>query len=74
MSGTVLDAQDSVVKDVKITVQIAATLLKREVTSNDSGRFVVPVLPPGNYTLTASREGFAPVKLSNIVLNVAECE
>ncbi|MBL8202955.1 MAG: TonB-dependent receptor [Blastocatellia bacterium] len=70
LSGSVVDQQDSVVNGVKITVQNDATSLKREVTSNDDGRFVVPVLPPGNYTLTALRDGFAPVKINNIVLNV----
>lgn len=69
LSGSVVDQQDSVVNGVKITVQNDATSLKREVTSNDAGRFVVPVLPPGNYTLTALRDGFAPVKINNIVLN-----
>ena len=70
LSGTVVDQQESVVNGVKITVQNDATSLKREVTSNDAGHFIVPVLPPGNYTLTAMRDGFAPVKINNIVLNV----
>lgn len=70
LSGTVVDQQESVVNNVKITVQNDATSLKREVTSNNDGRFVVPVLPPGTYTLTALRDGFAPVKINNIVLNV----
>ncbi len=70
LSGTVVDEKDSVVPNTRITVQNDATSHKREVTSNSSGAFAVPLLPPGNYTLTALRDGFAPVKLTNIVLNV----
>ena len=70
LSGTVVDEQSNVVPDVKITLQNDATSRTRDVTSNDSGRFTMPLLPPGTYTLTARGGGFAPVKINNIVLNV----
>lgn len=70
LSGSVVDEADRVVRGVKITIQNEATSLKREVTSNESGLFAVPVLPPGNYTVTALSDGFAPVKINNVILNV----
>lgn len=70
LSGTVTDQQESVIGGARITVQNNATSLKREVMSNESGFFIVPVLPPGTYTLTAIRDGFAPLTVSNIILNI----
>ena len=46
LSGTVVDGNDNVVPDVKITVQNDATSRTREATSNNSGSFTVPLLPP----------------------------
>ena len=39
-------------------------------TSNASGLFVFPALPPGRYDLTAEKQGFRQVKISEIPLSV----
>ena len=44
----------------------------RNVTTNDDGQFTVPLLPPGEYTVTFAREGFAQVQVNNVVLNVGD--
>ncbi len=69
LGGTVVDEKGAVVPDVRITVINNGTALQREVTTNADGYFMVPLLPPGSYTVTAKREGFAPVTHREVVLN-----
>ena len=61
ISGTVVDESGAVVPDVKIVVLNNATSLKREVTTNNEGFFSVAFLPPGTYSLRASRQKFSRV-------------
>src|SRR5574341_1875736 len=70
LSGTITDENGGVVPSTQITVLNAATSIKRETTTNDSGYFTVPLLPPGSYTLTATHDGFKVVEVRDIVLNV----
>jgi len=70
LSGIVVDESDAVISGVKITVVNNGTALQREVTSNSDGYFIIPLLPPGAYTLTAKREGFATLTSRDVVLNV----
>ncbi len=72
MTATLSDPQDSVVKDVKSTVLPEAALLKRGVTSNHSGRFVVAGAAARQLYADRQHEGFVPVKLSNIVSKVSD--
>jgi len=72
LSGTVEDQNGAIIPGVNITVQNKATSLERQTTTNDSGGFTVPLLPPGDYTVTARRDGFSPVEVRNVVLNVGD--
>jgi outer membrane receptor protein involved in Fe transport len=71
LSGTVTDNKGAVVPDVSITISSAATGLKRQTTTNSEGFFIVPLLPPGSYSVRAQRAGFAPVEIDNVELPVA---
>lgn len=72
LTGTVEDENRAVVPGVSITVQNSATSLERQTTTSDTGSFLVPLLPPGTYTVTARRDGFTPVEVRNVVLNVGD--
>ncbi len=72
LSGTVTDQNGAVVPGVAISVINPATSLERTATTNDSGYFSIPLLPPGTYTVTAKRDGFAPLRAENVVLNVGD--
>jgi hypothetical protein len=70
LSGTVTDTTGSVVPQVGVTVTNTATGRKETTLSNSDGLFSIPVLPPGNYTLSAQHPGFVPVEMQNVVLQV----
>src|SRR5258708_23986631 len=72
LRGTVVDQNGAVVPGANITVSNAATGLSRKTTTNDQGDFTVPLLQPSTYTVAAERDGFAPVRVSNVVLNVGD--
>ncbi|HEY2974597.1 MAG TPA: carboxypeptidase regulatory-like domain-containing protein, partial [Pyrinomonadaceae bacterium] len=70
LSGVVEDENGAVVPGVKISVTNPATGLERTVVTDSSGAYIVPLLPPATYTVTAEQTGFATVKFPNITLNV----
>ncbi len=70
LSGTVTDSSGAVVPGVTVTVTNTATGLKQTATGNRGGLFTIPLLPPGDYTLSAQHPGFAPVEMRNIILQV----
>jgi len=70
LSGTVEDQTGAIVAGANIALVNVAQGSQRLATSNNEGRFVFPALPPGQYSVTATREGFAPVEVKNVALNV----
>jgi hypothetical protein len=72
VNGVVVDEKQAVVAQAAVTAVNEATHLTRKVMSNEDGYFTIPLLPPGNYTLTVEREGFAQARVSNLVLNVGD--
>jgi len=72
LTGSVLDASGAVVPEVQIVVVNPQTGLERTASAGEQGRFVVPLLPPGTYRVTAQRTGFASTEISALVLNVGD--
>src|SRR6266536_2590287 len=72
LSGSVVDANGAVIPGVQITIENNGTTFRREITTNDEGNFTIPLLQPGTYTILARREGFAPVRVTDVVLNVGD--
>lgn len=72
LGGTVWDENGAVVPSVEITVLNLSIAVQRHAKTDDEGAFVIPLLPPGRYTLTAQREGFATLEVRNFVLNVGD--
>ena len=70
LSGTVTDSTGASVPGVQMTIENQATNIKRSVTTDKSGFYSVPNLPPGTYTATASISGFRSEVRRGITLTV----
>jgi hypothetical protein len=72
LSGTIADTNGASIPGVQVTIENTGTTLKRQTSTNDEGSFTLPLLPPGKYVVTARRNGFAPVQINDVVLNVGD--
>ncbi len=72
ISGTITDASGAVVPQAKVTVTNEETGVKRELQTNDVGSYMVPMLPPGRYTVGAEKQGLARVERKGLVMNVGD--
>ena len=68
--GVVRDASAAVLPDAHVTATNNATGLSRATDSGPDGRFVLPALPVGTYTVVATRQGFAPLTVPDVVLTL----
>lgn len=59
LQGSVIDSSGAAVPQTTILVIAPGTGRKEIVRSGDDGRYAVPVLPAGQYTVEARRPGFA---------------
>ena len=59
INGRLTDANGGVLPGVTVTATSPQTGYMREVVSNEEGLFSLPLLPPGNYDVTAELSGFA---------------
>ncbi len=62
IGGTITDGSGGVVPNARIYAHNLTTGERRESTSNRTGQYTFAFLPPGEYEIEASGEGFAPSK------------
>ena len=61
VQGRVNDSSGAAISQATVTAVNAATGLSRETTANAVGDYQIPLLPPGDYTITADKSGFQKV-------------
>ncbi|HTR67342.1 MAG TPA: carboxypeptidase-like regulatory domain-containing protein, partial [Terriglobales bacterium] len=71
-SGTVVDKTGSVIPGASIKVTSQGTGIVREAKTDDSGHYLVPVLPVAFYTVHAEAQGFGPAEQKDVRLQVDE--
>jgi hypothetical protein len=59
--GRITDATGGVAPNVAVEVGNVDTGVKWQAQTNGAGYYTVPLLPPGNYQITAKLDGFRPV-------------
>ena len=72
ITGTVTDPKGLVLTGATVTVRNTETGIERVLKTNESGLYSAPFLQTGNYQVTVSYEGFAPVKRENLVVQVGQ--
>ena len=70
LNGIVTDQHGAVIPGAQVAVINLSQGFQRNVMTSGEGTFVVPLLPPGKYTVKVEHEGFKPAELPNVVLNV----
>ncbi|HLM57308.1 MAG TPA: TonB-dependent receptor [Pyrinomonadaceae bacterium] len=70
IGGTIKDPQGAVVQNAAITVRNEETNRESTGTTDDEGRFRIPQLRPGLYTVTITATGFSGFTQSKIVVEV----
>lgn len=72
VNGTAADQSGAVLPGVAVTLTEETTGLVRTAAANDTGRWVIPALQPGRYTVTAVLSGFQTQNRTGIVVNVGQ--
>ncbi len=72
VEGAVSDQTGGLLSGVKVTLLNLDQGLKREAVTNVSGYFSVPLLQPGQYLITAQKDGFAVAEIENVILHVGD--
>ena len=70
ITGTVSDASGAVVARARIAARQGATGLTRATQTGQSGAYVLPLLPVGEWEITAEAQGFKRSTVTGIVLQV----
>ena len=70
--GTVRDQTGGMLDGVQIEMREESTGAVRSTLSVKNGTFIIPVLPPGRYTATATLAEFKKGVIKNVTLNVGD--
>src|SRR5581483_5314671 len=68
--GTVTDPTGAPVPAVTVSVRNTATQIAVTVQTNDAGAYDVPLLPPGQYSVTFQHTGFQSIKRDGVKLEL----
>ena len=66
LTGTVTDAAGSLLPQAHIIAVENATHARRDVVSDNDGRFDIAELPIGTYTVTVEHDGFKPIVFTDV--------
>jgi hypothetical protein len=72
LTGTIFDPSGRVIPEVQVKITNVATGAVRTTVSKTDGTFNVPLLPPGSYSVEATRTGFKTSFSTGIVVRVTE--
>jgi hypothetical protein len=70
ISGGVTDVTGNLILDADVEIANDATGVIYSARTNNSGMYLVPILPPGHYHVQVSKQGFKTIIKADVVLNV----
>jgi outer membrane receptor protein involved in Fe transport len=72
IAGTVADAQNAALPGVTVSLRNEDTNAQLQTVTNSEGAYVLPFVPIGKYTLTATLNGFSTSKQSGLEVRVGD--
>jgi hypothetical protein len=72
VEGTVTDSTGALISSALVTITKIDTNQSRSATTDGSGRYNIPFVVPGIYTVKAVVAGFRPASQENVVVEVAK--
>ncbi|MPY87088.1 MAG: TonB-dependent receptor plug domain-containing protein [Luteitalea sp.] len=72
ISGRIIDPQGGALPGVSVTLRSEATNAAWNATTSGQGSYLIPFVPIGHYTLTATLEGFTAAKQADIEVRVGD--
>ncbi len=72
IEGRITGSDGAPLSNVTVTITQDETGYSRRAVTDDRGRYSVPLLPVGRYTVTAEREGFSSLRVPAIVLQLGQ--
>jgi len=72
ITGSVTDSTGAVVPNVAITVTNTATNLQRKTQTTEAGRFILPEMPAGTYSVSAAFTGFRTHTQTGVSVEVSK--
>jgi hypothetical protein len=72
MIGEVVDPSERGIAHASVVAQNQEMAVTRSTMSDDNGRFVLPLLPPGTYQLTVAKDGYSQGQSITVKIRVTE--
>src|SRR3954447_18817217 len=69
ISGTVTDSSAALIPNAKVTVTHKSTNVAHPTVTNETGAYVAPSLPPGDYSIRVEKEGFRTALVTEVTVN-----
>src|SRR5580658_2954820 len=70
LTGRITDPSKALIADAKIAAISAGTNVRYETTTNSSGEYYLPSLPPSSYRVEIGKPGFKRLVKPDVVLQV----
>lgn len=70
LTGTIYDPSGAVIAGAQVVAKNEATGLVNSTVSTSSGQYRISNLPPGNYTVTVTMQGFAPSEKTHVAVSL----
>lgn len=72
IEGTVIDQNGAAVRGATVSVTSPNLISPQTATTNDSGHYNIPNLPPGPYKVSVEASGFAKFEQDNVAVNLGK--
>jgi hypothetical protein len=72
ITGAVVDSTGASIPNARVLIVNVDTNVARDISTDEAGRFLFPVLPIGNYRVEISKEGFKKFSRTGLVLELGQ--